>query len=402
MRVLIADKLSSAVSAQLEAAGCAVHTVVGLAGPELAEAIAAHQPDVLVVRSTKVGLPHLEAGSALSLIVRAGAGVDNIAVEAASARGVYVSNCPGKNAIAVAELTFAHLLNIDRRIADNVLALREGRWAKGEFSKADGLAGKTMAVLGVGVIGREVIARAHAFGLRVRAWSRSFTPAEAQALGVTYCASPLEACAGAQILSVHLALAAGTRGLVDRTLFDALAPGAVVINTSRGEVVDQPALLDAVERRGLRAGLDVFATEPAGAAGDFTDPIGKHPRVYGTHHIGASTEQASAAVGDEVVRIIRTYLREGSVPNCVNLEVASPATHVLVVRHADRVGVLAGILHHLREDHVNVQEMENIIFQGAAAACARIRLDRAPSAATLERMREDAHIFAVSVVAIRR
>ncbi|MBL8614531.1 MAG: hydroxyacid dehydrogenase [Deltaproteobacteria bacterium] len=402
MRVLIADKLSPRVTAQLEAAGCAVSAVVGLAGPALAEVIAAQQPDVLVVRSTKVGLAHLEAGPSLSLIVRAGAGVDNIAVAAASERGVYVSNCPGKNAIAVAELTFGHLLNIDRRIADNVQALREGKWAKGEYSKADGVAGKTLAVLGVGVIGREVIRRAHAFGLQVRAWSRSLTRAEAAELGVSFCATPLEACAGAQILSVHLALAPETRGLVDRTLLDALAPGATVINTSRGEVMDQDALLDAVERRGLKAGLDVFASEPAGAAGDFTDPIAKHPRVYGTHHIGASTEQASAAVGDEVVRIITTYLREGSVPNCVNLAASSPATHVLVVRHADQVGVLAGILHHLREDHVNVQEMENVIFSGAAAACARIQLDRAPSPATLERVREAEHVFAASVVAIRR
>lgn len=402
MRVLIADKLAPWVTDRLEAAGCAVTTMPGIKDAALTEALATVNPAALVVRSTKVGKAQLEAAKDLSLIVRAGAGVNTIDVKTASARGVYISNCPGKNAIAVAELTIGHLVNLDRRIADNVASLRAGVWAKGEYSKADGLAGKSMAVLGVGDIGREVIARAQAFGIEVRAWSRSLSPEAAARLGVRYCTSPLEACRGADILTIHLALAPETRGLVGRELLEALARGAYVINTSRGEVLDEAALLEAIETRGLRAGLDVFEGEPAGNEGELRSPISAHPKVYGTHHIGASTTQASDAVGSEVVRIISTYLQEGTVPNCVNLETRSPATHVLVVRHADQVGVLAGILHHLREAHVNVQEMENIIFQGAAAACARIQVDRAPDAQTIARINESDAIFATSVVALSR
>jgi D-3-phosphoglycerate dehydrogenase len=138
--------------------------------------------------------------------------------------------------------------------------------------------------------------------------------------------------------------------------------------------------------------------EPQAAAAPFDDAIGQNPGVYGTHHIGASTDQAEEAVGDEVVRIVGSFLRKGEVPNCVNLATASAATHVLVVRHADVVGVLAGVLGVLREEGVNVQGMENIIFSGARAACARIEVSRAPSGPVLDRLRATEHIFAVSLV----
>jgi D-3-phosphoglycerate dehydrogenase len=371
---------------------------VGLKDEALSEALSRLQPEVLVVRSTKVGAAQIQASASLALIVRAGAGTNTIDVKAASARGVYVSNCPGKNAIAVAELAIGHLVNLDRRIADNVAALRAGRWAKKDFDKARGLYGRTLAVLGVGEIGREVIRRAQAMGMKIRAWSRSLTEAEAAELGVAWASSPREACKGADALSIHLALTPETRGFVGRELLEALRPGAYVINTSRGEVVDQPALLAAIESRGLRAGLDVFASEPSAAEAPFTDAIGGHPSVYGTHHIGASTEQATEAVGDEVVRIIETFVVSGRVPNVVNLASRSPATHLLIVRHADRVGVLAHVLGHLRQAGSNVQEMENIIFQGAEAACARIQITGAPTPDQLGALATSADIYAVSLV----
>lgn len=398
MRVLIADKLSAHVAPTLEAAGCAVSTDPTLKADALTAALEQVDPQVLVVRSTKVHAAQLAAARSLSLIIRAGAGTNTIDVATASGRGVYVANCPGKNAIAVAELTFGHLLNMDRRITDNVQDLREGRWAKKAYGKARGVHGRTLALLGCGRIGQEVIARAHAFGMSVRAWSRSLTPERAAELGVQHAATPLDACRGADVLSVHLALTDTTRGIVDRTLLEALAPGAFVINTSRGGVVDQDALELAIQTRGIKAGLDVFAEEPG--AGDDTFPfaIGRNPSVYGTHHIGASTQQATEAVGDEVVRIVTTYLRQGSVLNCVNLAEDTAATHLLVVRHADEVGVLAGVLDHLRADGVNVQEMDNHIFKGGGAACARIHLSGAPSAAGLDRIGQTAQVFATSLV----
>jgi D-3-phosphoglycerate dehydrogenase len=398
MRVLVADKLAKGVTERLESLGCAVTVDAALQDDALAAALAEVQPEVLVVRSTKVSAAHLGASASLALVIRAGAGTNTIAVDAASARGVYVANCPGKNAVAVAELTIGHLVNLDRRIADQVAALRAGRWDKKEFGKARGLHGRTLAVLGVGEIGAQVIARAQAMGMQVRAWSRSLTDAQAAALGVTRCATPLDACRGADALTVHLAFTPETDRLVGRSLLEALRPGAYVVNTSRGEVMDQDALTEAIRTRGLRAGLDVFAVEPQAAAAPFDDAIGQNPGVYGTHHIGASTDQAEEAVGDEVVRIVGSFLRKGEVPNCVNLATASAATHVLVVRHADVVGVLAGVLGVLREEGVNVQGMENIIFSGARAACARIEVSRAPSGPVLDRLRATEHIFAVSLV----
>lgn len=400
MRVLIADKLSAHVAATLEAEGCAVTTDPGLSGDGLTAALARVDPQVLVVRSTPVRADQLAAARSLSLVIRAGAGTNTIDVRGASGRGVYVASCPGKNAIAVAELTFGHLLNLDRRISDNVQALREGRWAKKAFSQARGVHGRTLALLGCGQIGQEVIARAHAFGVDVRAWSRSLTPARAAALGVTFAATPHEACRGADVLSVHLALTDDTRGLVNRSLLEALAPGALFINTSRGEVVDQDALLTAIETRGIRAGLDVFADEPGSGDDTFPFPIGRNPSVCGTHHIGASTEQATLAVGDEVVRIVGQYLRRGTVLNCVNLAEDTAASHVLVVRHADKVGVLAAVLENLRKDGVNVQEMDNHIFKGGGAACARIHISGAPSAGAIDQINASELIFAASLVSL--
>lgn len=398
MRVLIADKLSNDVVEALKQAGCTLEIDPSLKNETLVSAIEAFDPEALVVRSTKVGIPHLEKANSLALIIRAGAGTNTIDVDDASGRGIYVANCPGKNAIAVAELAFGHLINADRRIADNVAALREHQWAKKEFGKARGLYGRTLAVLGAGKIGQEVVARALAFGMKVKLWSRSLTPERAEELGATFAASPLEACQQADAVSVHLAANADTHHLINEEILGALNEGAYVINTSRGELVDTEALSKACDERGIRAGLDVFENEPAATENQFPHAIADHKQVYGTHHIGASTDQASEAVGDEVARIIITYLESGSVLNCVNLAQNTHATHLLVVRHADTVGVLAGVLDSLREASINVQEMENIIFRGSKAACAKIQLSGAPSNEVITELEASNDIFAASLV----
>jgi len=329
------------------------------------------------------------ANTSLSLIVRAGAGVNTIDVNAASRRGIYVSNCPGKNSIAVAELTFALILALDRRIAENVTDLRAGKWNKKEYSKARGLFGRTLGILGYGNIGREVTRRAQAFGMRVVVWSRRFQePSDPGSgipdPGVTVVHSPEAVAEQADILSVHLALAADTRDFVGESLLKHLKPGSYVVNTSRAEVVDHTALANAVRNRGIRAALDVFAGEPASSTGEFSDPLLALPGVIGTHHIGASTEQAQEAIAAEAARIVRVYKETGKVPNVVNLATTTPATHVLVVRHRDRPGVLAHVFDHLRAGNLNVQETENIVFEGAEAAIARINLDGKPPAELLQ------------------
>jgi D-3-phosphoglycerate dehydrogenase len=404
MKVLVADKFEQSGLDGLSAAGCDVVYEPDLKDDGLTAAIRASGADVLVVRSTKVTAPMLDAGR-LSLVVRAGAGYNTIDVAAASTRGIYVSNCPGKNAIAVAELTLGLILALDRRIPDNVADLRAGKWNKKEYSKAKGLQGKTLGVLGAGNIALEVIKRAASFGLDIVMWSRRFnglsdvrplTQHEASELGledamrlvsISVVPDAGAVAARADILSLHLALGPDTKLLVNAALLARLKPGAIFINTARGEMVDHAALADAVKNRGLRVGLDVFANEPATATADFADDLARAPQVYGTHHIGASTDQAQEAIAAETVRIIRAFKDTGRVPNVVNLARRTPATHMLVVRHRDRPGVLAHVFDHLREANLNVQETENIVFEGAEAAVARINLDGAPPAALCDKIK---------------
>ena len=387
MKILIADKFEQSGRDGLQALGCEISFQPDLKDEALIEAIKKEQPDVLIVRGTKVTESMLAAGP-LKLVVRAGAGYNTIDVAAASGRGIYVANCPGKNSIAVAELAFALILALDRRVADNVIALRAGEWNKKEFSKARGLLGRTLGLVGVGKIGQEMIPRARAFGMPVVAWSRSLTPEKAEQLGVERKETPVDVARAADIVSVHVALKPDTRMLIGTEFFAAMKKGSYFINTSRGETVDQAALVAAIHARDIRAGLDVFGNEPTSAVGDFEDPIANETRVYGTHHIGASTDQAQEAIAAETVRIVKSFKETGHVPNVVNLAQHTPATHRLVVRHRDRPGVLAQVLDAIKAEQINVQEMENIVFEGAEAAVARINLDKAPSSSTLDRLRD--------------
>ena len=385
MLILIADKFEQSGRDSLQAMGCRIDYQPDLKDDAFTEAIHAGRPDVLVVRSTKVTEPMLDAGP-VKLVVRAGAGYNTIDVAAASRRGIYVSNCPGKNSIAVAELAFALILALDRRIADNVITLRRGEWNKKEFSKARGLHGRTLGLIGLGRIGQEMIPRARAFGMPVVAWSRSLTADRSAALGIEAQPTPEAVAAAADVVSVHLALKPETKSLIGAAFFRSMRPGAYFINTARGEVVDQAALVEALHTKGIRAGLDVYATEPTSSTAEFIDEIGRETSLYGTHHIGASTDQAQEAIAAETVRIIREFRETGKVPNVVNLARQTPATHRLVVRHLDRPGVLASVLDALKAEQINVQEMENIVFEGAEAAVARINLENAPSRTLIDRV----------------
>ena len=397
MKVLIADKFPDAGGAALKLLGTAVAINPDLKEEALSAALSTEQPDVLVVRSTKVQAPQLDAAKSLSLVIRAGAGVNTIDVKGASSRGVFVANCPGKNAVAVAELAFAHILSLDRRLVDGAIDLKAGRWNKKEYSRARGLWGRRLGLLGLGGIGTEMISRAHAFGMQVVAWSRSLTAERADDLGVIYAAAPIDVARQVSILSVHLALNDDTRGLVNQDVLGALEEGALFINTARGEVVDEDALKWAMKERGLRAGVDVFHNEPSGGIGECSTDLFAASGIQGTHHIGASTEQAQNAVATEVVAIVKQYLREGSVRNCVNLADAPDASHLLVVRHEDRVGVLAGVLNALREANINVQEMDNTLFAGGHAACARIQIEGEPTPEILNSIVSHEAVLAVDV-----
>lgn len=267
MNILIADKYPEAHLERFKQLGCQVTYNPSVTAGDLPKLIAGHK--VLIVRSKKVTTDALKAADQLALVLRAGAGVNTIDVKTASELGIFVANCPGKNSIAVAELVFALLLGVDRRIAENTAGLRAHKWNKKEFSKADGIFGKTLGVIGVGSIGREVIIRAQAFGLNVIAWSRSLTPEQAEALGVEFCADLDDVFRRADIISLHTALKPETRMLVNAGRIALMKPNAILINTARGEIVDQAALLAALQAGKIRAGLDVFDPEPAEGTADF-------------------------------------------------------------------------------------------------------------------------------------
>ena len=382
----------------LEDANITVRNEPGAKDERLVEVLGEFSPQVLVVRSTKVDAGALDASRSLELVVRAGAGYDTIDVDSASERGIFVANCPGKNATAVAELTLGLILAIDRHLPENVSDAREGRWNKAKYSRARGLKGRTLGLIGLGNIGAEVAERALAFGLDVVGWSRSLTPVRARSLGIRYAEAPAEVAGQSDIVSVHLASNPQTRGFIDEDFFRHMREGAYFINTTRSAVIDEKALLNAIETRGIRAALDVFEGEPTGKEGDLDVALARHPGVYISHHIGASTDQAQDAIAEEAARIILSYHSEGEVPNCVNIAVHSPATHQITVRHLDKVGVLARVLKAMSAAGWNVQEMENLVFSGAVAACARIRFDGQPDQKSVDEIAGLEDVLAVTLI----
>jgi D-3-phosphoglycerate dehydrogenase len=401
MKVLVGDKFEQSGLDGLKALGVDVQYSPDLSDATLEQALKETGADVLVVRSTKVTEPMMDS-SKLGVIIRAGAGYNTIDVAAASNRGILVTNCPGKNSQAVAELAFGLILALDRHIPDNVAELRSGKWNKKRFSKAKGLYGRTLGIVGMGTIGQEMIPRAKAFGMNVVAFSRWITPEIAAALGIGRAATLEELAAMSDVVSVHVSLTPETKNSLGDKFFTAMKQGAYFINTSRGEVVDQVSLIKAIEEKGILAGLDVFADEPTGAEGEYQGALKDNPNVYCTHHIGASTDQAQEAVAAEAVRIVREYKNTGVVPNVVNIKRAEVATHLLAVRHLDRVGVLAHVLGVLKDEGVNVQEMENIVLGGAKSAIAQIALDKDVSPDGVRKIKLNENVFDASVLPIQK
>ena len=319
MRIFFADKFPSQHLQRLADAGHETSYMPDLQASDLPGAICGM--DALVVRSTRVDKDAIAAGDKLSIIIRAGAGTNTIDKGFAAENGVAVCNVPGKNAVAVAELTLGLLLSIDRNIPDNVRELREGQWNKKLYSTARGLMGRTIGIIGAGAIGMAVAERAAAFGLKVimiQKPGRSEKILERMAaVGIHTVDSMDDLAAASDIVSVHVPAAAGTKNLIDQRFLAKMKDSAILLNTSRGDVIDEQALLAALDSKSLRAGLDVYLDEPAASQGEFHSAVARHPRVYGTHHIGASTEQAQNAVAEGVIDIINA-LADNQIINRVN------------------------------------------------------------------------------------
>lgn len=400
MKVLVADHFESVGVKGLKEGGCEVIVDEHLSGETLLAAVKEHDPDALVVRSTRVTREVLEAGQCLSLVVRAGAGYNTIDVAAASERGIYVSNCPGMNSAAVAELVFGLMISLDRRIAHNVNELREGVWNKKEYSKARGLKGCTLGIIGLGRVGQEVARRGRAFDMRV-VYSDVQSQPEFEEEYEVEKISLNDLLKQSDYVTLHVALVDQTRHLIDETKLQLMKPSARIINTSRGEVIDQAALVKALENGWIAgAGLDVYEHEPSKSRDEFADPVVKFKELYGTHHIGAATAQAQMAVAEETVRIVRNYIDTGEVLNCVNITRKSAASAVLVVRHRNRPGILAHILSLLNEARINVEEMDNLVFAGGETCCAQISLGAVADERIVQRIGEHAEILSTKQITL--
>lgn len=397
MTVYIADKLPDETISELEKMGQKVINQPTATASDLDSGL--EDANVLIVRSTVVSKTCVENSPYLSLIVRAGAGVNTIDIEAASNLGIYVANCPGKNAIAVAELTMGLIISLDRYLGDNVADFKAGKWNKATYSKADGLFGKVLGVIGVGQIGSEVITRAQAFGMPVIAWSRSLTEEDAEELDIVRADSIEEVASKCDILSVHLAINEETKGIISKEILSKLKDGACFINTSRAGIVDEDALYDELKSGRIKAGLDVIGDEPEFKQGEFSSRFQELENVYVSHHIGASTKQAQLAVASDAVDIVRGYVQEGNVRNWLNRCEHTDAPWQLVVRHYDKPGVIANVMNELKEADINAQELTNVIFEGKQTACCTIQLDAEPSSEIMKsiRTRQDEVISATLI-----
>lgn len=356
--------------------------------------------DVLVVRSTKVSAEAIASSDQLALIVRSGAGTNTIDCQAAANAGIYVCNVPGTNSVAVAELTIGLLLAIDRHLADCVLDLRNAQWNKKKYSQADGLLGKTLGIIGIGEIGLAVAERARSFGMTVVAERnpnrKPNIESRIRSIGIRLVDNREDLLAESDVVSIHVPGGSDTEGLVNEDFLNQMKDGSILLNTSRGEVIDEDALLRALDSKNLRAGLDVFCDEPKSGTSEFISQLAAHPKVVGTHHIGASTTQAQEATTSGTIEIIEAY-RNGEVKNCVNMATSRIGTAAITVRHFDQVGVLAEVFRVLRNAKINVQAVKNNVFLGANSAVAVLDVSGEVTAKICEELRDLEHVIQIQV-----
>lgn len=306
-RVVVAEPIAEAGVAVLQDAGHRVDLQVGRDRSELLASL--QHADALLVRSqTRVDAELLASAPNLVVVGRAGTGLDNVDLDQVTRLGVAVVNAPEASAISVAEHTFALLLALARRVAEAHAAVVQGGWERQRFTGME-LAGKTLGIVGLGRIGSLVAERARAFGMVVLAHDPGVDQHRGTALGVRLV--PLEALvAQADVLSIHVPLTPATRGMVGRALLAQVKPGVLLVNTARGEVVDEAALLEGLASgRVAGAALDVFAVEPPRGS-----PLLEHPRVLATPHLGAQTHEAQVRAGVLVAERVLGVLTGSEVP----------------------------------------------------------------------------------------
>jgi D-3-phosphoglycerate dehydrogenase len=320
----------------------------------------------MVVRSeTKVTAKVIEAAKTLRVVGRAGVGVDNVDVEAATQRGVVVMNTPGGNTVSTAELSFTMILSLARKVPQAYSSMASGKWDRKQFQGVE-LAGKTLGVLGLGRIGSEVAKRALAFGMKVLAYDPFLTDARARALGIQLAPDLDNVYRDADFITVHMPVTEQTRGMLNSAAFAKMKPKVCVVNCARGEIIVETDLLTALDSGKLAAvALDVFSTEPLPA----DHPFRKHPAITLTPHLGASTHEAQEKCGIEVAEVITGYLLTGEVRNAVNLPYLDAKTYEQVKPYltlGEKLGKLLAQLAPGQVDRLHItyggkaQELPNI------------------------------------------
>lgn len=314
---------------------------VGLSREELLDRLDGY--DALVVRSaTKVTAEVIDRATRLKVVGRAGTGVDNVDVDAATRRGIVVVNAAGSNALSAAEHAIALLLAQARNIPQAHSSLVAGRWERSEYGGVE-VTGKTLGVLGFGRIGQMVAERAKGLGMRVIAYDPFVAEARYGELGVDVAATPEDLYRASDFISLHLASTAETRGFVGREAFAAMKPGARVINAARGDVIDTDALVEALRSGHLGgAGIDVFPQEPVTES-----PLFGLPGVVVTPHLGASTEEAQDRAGVVVAEQVAAALTGGVVTSAVNIPALGPEALAVLgpfLPLARQLGQLVGAL----------------------------------------------------------
>lgn len=394
IKVLIADKFPDKYISELNSLDLEVIYQPKYGEKDLPEA--SKDVDILVVRSTIVNEETINNSQKLNLIIRAGSGVNNINIAAANKKGIYVANCPGMNAVAVAELAMGLMISLDRFIPDNISDFNNGVWNKDKYSKGKGLKGKTLGLIGVGNIGKEVAKRALAFEMNV--YGKDITRIEGvQIKDFSEMDQLLPLC---DVVSIHLPATPQTKGLFNKQMFSYMNDGSYLINTSRHDIVVEDDLLEAIKAKNIRYACDVFKGEPEGKSGEVSSKLQNNPNIYVTHHIGASTQQAQDAVAEETIRIIKHFVHSGVIEHWVNRARITDAHYQLVVKHYDKPGVLAAVLDVIRQGNINVEEIENIIFEGGIAACCTMKLKSSVTADMLKSMRDNPDVISVSHVEV--
>jgi D-3-phosphoglycerate dehydrogenase len=346
MKIVIADGLPSSAIAVLDLPGWTIDNRQGRSAADLLADL--HDADALVVRSaTKVTAPMIAGAPRLRAIARAGTGVDNVDVAAATARGIVVMNAPGANSLSVAELALGLMLALARKIAPADASMKAGKWEKAKFAGAE-IRSKTLGLVGLGRIGQEVASRAHAFEMNVIAHDPFITADLAASIGVEL-VSLDDLCARADYISLHLPALPATRKIMNAERLAKCRKGVRIINTARGELLDEVALADAIEAGHVAgAGLDVFDPEPPQ---DWRLP--RLAQVVATPHIAASTAEAQEQVGSETATALRDFLKDGIIRNAVNVPSVSLETYQRLRPYLTLARSLGAVVAHMDEARIN-------------------------------------------------